>query len=86
VTDEYLNGFGYISFLTRNQEKYTLGVNIQIKYSAVYVAGLHAPMREFCFRTGPPDLIGEDHVFPMVDAAMNFIHVSTSSEKTGRNE
>ena len=39
----------------------------------VYVAELHGPVREFIQRTGLLDLIGEEHIFPTVDAAVSFI-------------
>ena len=43
---------------------------------AVYVAELHAPVREFGQRTGLLDLIGEENVFPTVDLAVSFIETS----------
>ncbi len=39
----------------------------------IYVAELHGPVREFSQRTGLLELIGEDHIFPTVDAAVSFI-------------
>jgi len=47
----------------------------------IYVAELHGPVREFSQRTGLYDLIGEDHIFPTVDAAVSFIELSPRSEK-----
>jgi anti-anti-sigma factor len=46
---------------------------LQGKGIAVYVADMHAPVREFSQRTGLLDLIGEDHIFPTVDAAVHFL-------------
>jgi SulP family sulfate permease len=46
-----------------------------------YVAELHAPVREFGQRTGLLEMIGEDHLFPTLDAAVRFIEMSTGSEK-----
>ena len=43
---------------------------------AVYVADMHAPVREFSQRTGLLELIGEDHIFPMVDAGMRFLETA----------
>jgi high affinity sulfate transporter 1 len=43
---------------------------------AVYVAELHAPVREFGRRTGLLDLIGEENVFPTVDLAVRSIETS----------
>ncbi len=45
------------------------------------MAELHAPVREFSQRTGLLEMIGEDHIFPTVDAAVNFIELSAQSEK-----
>jgi MFS superfamily sulfate permease-like transporter len=46
---------------------------LQGKGIAVYVADMHAPVREFAQRTGLIELIGEDHIFPTVDAAVHFL-------------
>ena len=43
---------------------------------AIYVAELHAPVREFSRRTGLLEIIGENHIFPTVDAAVRFIEKS----------
>jgi hypothetical protein len=45
------------------------------------VAEVHAPVREFGQRTGLLELIGEDHIFTTVDAAVRFIEMSAGSEK-----
>jgi MFS superfamily sulfate permease-like transporter len=50
---------------------------------AVYVAELHAPVREFGQRTGLLDLIGEENVFPTVDLAVNFIETSNRKATAG---
>jgi high affinity sulfate transporter 1 len=47
---------------------------------AVYVAELHAPVREFGRRTGLLDLIGEENVFPTVDLAVRSIETSKRGE------
>ncbi len=41
----------------------------------IYVAELHGPVREFSQRTGLFEMIGEDHVFPTVEAAVKFIEL-----------
>ena len=38
----------------------------------VAMADVHAPVREFGRKTGLLDLIGEDHLFPTVDLAVQF--------------
>jgi SulP family sulfate permease len=43
---------------------------------AVYVADMHAPVREFSQRTGLLELIGEDHIFPTVDAGLRFLETA----------
>ena len=42
----------------------------------IYVAELHGPVREFSQRTGLLEMIGEDHIFPTVDAAVRFIETT----------
>ena len=49
---------------------------LQGKGIAVYVADMHAPVREFGQRTGLLELIGEDHIFPTVDAAVRFLETA----------
>ena len=44
---------------------------LQGKGIAIYVAEVHAPVRELASQAGLLDLIGEDHVFPTVDAAVH---------------
>jgi MFS superfamily sulfate permease-like transporter len=43
---------------------------LQGKGIAVYVAEVHAPVLELARHSGLLDLLGEDHVFPTVDAAV----------------
>jgi sulfate permease, SulP family len=45
---------------------------LRAKNIAVYFAEVHAPIREFSRRTGLLELIGEDKIFPTVDAAVRF--------------
>ncbi len=47
-----------------------------------YVAELHAPVREFGQRTGLDKMIGEDHLFPTVEAAVRFIEMSARSRES----
>ena len=51
--------------------------NLQSKGLAVYVAEVHAPVRDFSRSTGLYDLIGEDHMFHTVEAAVQFLETST---------
>jgi hypothetical protein len=46
---------------------------LQGKGIAVYVADMHVRVREFAQRTELLELIGEDHIFPTVDAAVRFL-------------
>ncbi len=39
----------------------------------VYIADVHAPVREYASQTGLLEVIGEDHIFPTVDAAVKSI-------------
>jgi high affinity sulfate transporter 1 len=45
---------------------------LRAKNIVVYFAEVHAPIREFSRRTGLLELVGEDKVFPTVDAAVRF--------------
>jgi MFS superfamily sulfate permease-like transporter len=44
---------------------------------AVYAAEVHAPVREFSRRAGLLVFIGEDQVFPTLDAAVRFVETAT---------
>jgi hypothetical protein len=46
-----------------------------------YVAEMHAPVRVFSQLTGLLEMIGEDHLFLTIDAAVRFIEMSDSAEK-----
>jgi STAS domain len=46
---------------------------LQVKGIAVYLADVHAPVREFRQRTGLLELISEDHIFPTVDGVISFL-------------
>jgi SulP family sulfate permease len=50
----------------------------------VYVAELHGPVWEFSQRTELFESIGEDHIFPTVDAAVKFIEGSDPPVKTNQ--
>jgi SulP family sulfate permease len=60
------------------------GLLVELKDNGIeiYVSDLHAPVREFIQRTGLIELIGEDHIFPTVEAAVSFIEQSAHLEKT----
>jgi SulP family sulfate permease len=45
---------------------------------AVYIAEVHTPVVEFSRRTGLLDLIGEDHIYPTVDAAVQAIEAASA--------
>ena len=50
---------------------------LRAKNIAVYVADMHAPVREFGRRAGLLELIGEDQMFPTLDAAVRFVETAT---------
>jgi high affinity sulfate transporter 1 len=56
-------------------------VELKGKGIAIYVAELHEPVREFSQRTGLYEIIGEDHIFPTVEAAVRFIESSARPAK-----
>jgi high affinity sulfate transporter 1 len=58
-----------------------LVVELREKGIDYYVAELHAPVREAGQRLGLLELIGEDRIFPTVDAAVRFIEMSAGSQK-----
>ena len=45
----------------------------------IYVAELHGPVREFSQRIGLLKMIGEDHIFPTVEAAVRSIEMRTQT-------
>ena len=45
----------------------------------ISVAEMHEPVREFAQRVGLLEMIGADHIFPTVDAAVHFIEMSDQS-------
>jgi SulP family sulfate permease len=47
----------------------------------IYVAEMHWTIREFMQRTGIMEIIGENNIFPTVDAAVNFIEESDKSTR-----
>ena len=52
----------------------------------IYVAELHAPLREFAARTGLLQAIGEDHLFPTIDAAVRQVQATRSSARQAASE
>jgi SulP family sulfate permease len=49
---------------------------LQAKGIAIYLADVHTPVREFSRRTGLLEIIGEDHIYPTVDAAVRFLETA----------
>jgi sulfate permease, SulP family len=47
----------------------------------IYVAELHATIREYIQRTGIMEIIGEDHVFPTIDAAVRYVEKSAGLDQ-----
>jgi MFS superfamily sulfate permease-like transporter len=47
-------------------------VDLKTKGIAIYIAELHAPVREFAKHVGLLDVIGEDHIFPTVETAVAY--------------
>ena len=60
-------------------------VELKAKGIDIYMAEVHAPVREQSRRTGLLEMIGEDHIFPTVDTAVRFIEASARSEKGNPN-
>jgi SulP family sulfate permease len=58
-----------------------LVVELRDKGIDYYVAELHLPVRDFGQRAGLLELIGEDHLFPTIDAAVRSIEMSGGSKK-----
>ena len=57
-------------------------VELKDKGIEIYVAEVHAPVLEFSQRTGLLEMIGEDHIFPTVDAAVRSIERLFDQRKT----
>jgi MFS superfamily sulfate permease-like transporter len=58
--------------LTSTDTLKSLVKELRAKNIAVYFAEVHAPIREFSRQTGLLELVGEDKIFPTVDAAVRF--------------
>ena len=58
--------------LTSTDTLKSLVKELRAKNIAVYFAEVHAPVREFSGRTGLLELVGEDKIFPTIDAAVRF--------------
>jgi len=52
---------------------------LKSKGISIYVAELHATVREAALREELLEMIGEDHIFPTVDTAVHFFETSTPS-------
>jgi len=50
--------------------------DLKSKGIAMYLADVHMPVREFSQRTGLLEIIGEDHIYPTVDAAVRFLEAA----------
>jgi SulP family sulfate permease len=59
---------------------------LKSKGISIYVAEVHVTVREAALREGLLEMIGEDHIFPTVDSAVQFIETSTPSQKTNEDE
>ena len=57
-----------------------LVLKLQKQGIEIYVAEVHAPVREFSRRTGLMQLVGQDHEFPTVDSAVRYIEDMWSHE------
>ena len=78
-------GGQYSLDITTSEALSGLVVGLKEKGIDYYVAAVHAPLREFGQRVGLPELIGEDHIFPTVDAAVLFIESSGRSDNGNRD-
>ncbi len=63
--------------ITSAQMLKSLISELQGKGIAVYVAQVHAPVREFGKKTGLLDMIGEDHIFQTIDEAIHAIEIGS---------
>jgi hypothetical protein len=50
------------------------------------LAESHGPVLEFSRRTGLLEMIGEDHIFPTVDAAVRYLETSTHPQQENPKE
>ena len=50
--------------------------DLQSKGIAMYLADVHMPVREFSQRAGLLEIMGEDHIYPTVDAAVRFLEAA----------
>ena len=66
--------------LTSSDMLKSLVKELQGKGLAVYMADVHAPVREFSRKTGLLDLIGEDHLFPTVELAVQHIEATAKTD------
>jgi high affinity sulfate transporter 1 len=57
-----------------------LVLKLQKQGIEIYVAEVHAPVREFSRLTGLMQLVGQDHEFPTVDSAVRYIEEMWSHE------
>jgi SulP family sulfate permease len=69
-------GIQYQLDLTSADTLKKLVKELQSKGISVYFADVRVPVREFSQRTGLLGVIGEDHLFPTVDAAVNFLETT----------
>ena len=65
--------------LTSTDMLKSLVKELRAKNILVYFAEVHAPIREFSRRTGLLELVGEDKIFPTVDAAVRFAEAHPES-------
>ena len=63
--------------LTSSDMLKSLVKELQSKGLAVAMADVHTPVREFSRKTGLLDLIGEDHLFPTVELAVQHLAATT---------
>jgi SulP family sulfate permease len=56
---------------------------LQGRGMAVSMADVHAPVREFSRKTGLLELVGEDHLFPTVELAVQHAEALESNATSG---
>ena len=66
--------------LTSSDVLKSLVKELQGKGMAVVMAEVHAPVREFGRKTGLLELIGEDHIFPTLELAVQHVEATASSQ------
>jgi SulP family sulfate permease len=66
--------------LTSSDVLKSLVKELQGRGMAVVMAEVHVPVREFGRKTGLLELVGEDHIFPTVELAVQYVEATASAQ------